>query len=524
MDDVSRARWSGQRPKQPPFDTACIAPWISLEFDPSGWVYACCTSQLYPLGRIGEHRLSDLWNGSRAEVLRDALRRWDMSVACQPCRFQLEHGVVAPAAAEYDQYPLGSDGAAVPHMMVFALSNRCNLGCIMCNPALSSTLRRQAGMAPLTSPYGDEFFEDLEPLLGELKLAKFLGGEPFLAPEHHRVWKMLDALEQPPRIAVTTNGTVWTDTVDWLTERFLVDVSVSVDAATPDTYSAVRRGGDLGVVHQNLERFSQRCAERGATLHVSYCLMPQNAHELGPFLAWAEQYSSEAPASVNLVADRGLALFDLPTSELEAVHAMWCEQDSELKGRLDHNLGVWRAQLAQVSTVLAERAAGGTPRSTRARRADGATLVSARPPSARKRSCSDEIDRLSQWSDGGPVAVVTCDADGVITGVPSEHGRLGIVAEVLAGQSVSTLISRMEVTDGRALYSLDRDEDDERIVHTLVLSDGDATRGVEGSVLRMVHLGSDSGSVFLVAEDRLYDTKRRATGLQIRSRTPVGER
>lgn len=188
MEPAVRARWESARPTQDhPFETACVAPWVSIEFDPAGWVYACCTSGMYPLGRIGRDRLSDLWNGDRARVLRDALRRYDLSVACGPCRWHLEHGRMDPVAAVYDRYPVESDTPRAPHMMLFALSSRCNLGCVMCNPELSSTLRTEAGLAPLPSRYDDQFFEDLEPLLTELKLAKFLGGEPFLAPEHKRV-------------------------------------------------------------------------------------------------------------------------------------------------------------------------------------------------------------------------------------------------------------------------------------------------------------------------------------------------
>ncbi|MFM7069645.1 MAG: SPASM domain-containing protein, partial [Actinomycetes bacterium] len=166
MDPATRAAWAQARPGTGhAVDAACVAPWVTLEFDPTGWVYACCANQLYPLGRIGEDRLADLWGGPRQAVLREALGRWDMSVGCASCRWHMDHGRFDPDAAVYDRYPLTAADPAGPVAMTFALSNRCNLACVMCTPELSSTLRQRAGLAPIDSPYDDQFFEDLTPLL-----------------------------------------------------------------------------------------------------------------------------------------------------------------------------------------------------------------------------------------------------------------------------------------------------------------------------------------------------------------------
>lgn len=516
MDRATREIWGAARPKEPPFDTACIAPWVALEFDPQGWVFACCTSGLYPLGRIGEQRLSELWDGPRARVLKDALRRWDMSVACQPCRFHLEYGRMDPAAAVYDQYPLDGPDVAGPHMMLFALSNRCNLGCVMCSPALSSTLQAEAGLPPSERPYDDQFFEDLEPMLSVLGVAKFLGGEPFLSPEHRRVWTMLDQLDSPPKLSVTTNGTIWTDTVEWLMDRFEVDISVSVDAATPETYAAVRRGGDLNVVHRNMDRFAQRCRDSGTNLHVSYCLMPQNAHELGRFLVWAEQYTIGAPAYVNLVSDEGLALHDLSTPELESIRARWAEDDDAISTDLERNLATWRTQLTQLDAVLSSRHDGVVPVSTRAHRASPSALAPVvTAAEASDTHLAEERDRMSAWCEGGQVAIVRCDLGGTVTAVDAEHARLGIDEPRLVGAPISSLLGTIEHADGRECYLLDHDENDDRVTRTLVLAAVPPARGVEGSVVRVVQIRDNHSFAYLVAEDRTYDRDGRGAGVAV---------
>lgn len=142
--------------------------------------------------------LTDIWSGPRIEALRRSLVEWDLSVACGSCRWHLETGRLDPDAAVYDKYRLDSPDPSGPVAMTFALSNRCNLACVMCSPELSSTLRRQAGMARLESPYGDEFFRQIRPLLPSLQYAKFLGGEPLLIEEHHRIWDLMIDVGGPP--------------------------------------------------------------------------------------------------------------------------------------------------------------------------------------------------------------------------------------------------------------------------------------------------------------------------------------
>ena len=258
-------------------------------------------------------------------VLREALANWDLSIGCGSCRWHLEHGRLDPDAAVYDRYRFTDPEPAGPASMTFALSNRCNLGCIMCNGELSSTLRHQAGLAPLVQRYDDQFFEDLTPFLPGLDYAKFLGGEPFLIPEHERVWRLMDDVGGPPRMQVTTNGTIWTDRVEWLINRFVVDITVSIDAATASTYERIRPGSSHEAVRANVERFRQRCGEVGSELRFCFCLMDNNWQELGGFLRWAD--GMEAPVSINVVSDTGLALHDLPLAQLEHISESWAAED-----------------------------------------------------------------------------------------------------------------------------------------------------------------------------------------------------
>lgn len=527
MDERALQAWAENRPGNGHLiDTVCVAPWVSMEFDPSGLVYACCASQLYPLGRIGEQRLDELWGGHRAKVLRESLQRADLTVACGTCRWHLEHRRMDPTAAVYDRLPLEAPDPQWPHMMLFALSNRCNLGCVMCTPELSSTLRSSAGMKPLASPYGDSFFSDLAPFLEHVQLVKFTGGEPFLAQEHKRIWDLLRAVAATPRMHITTNGTVWTDTVEGVLEDFDVDISISVDAATAQTYADVRRGGDFEALMVNIDRFEKATKAKGTSLHVSYCLLDQNAHELATFLLWAERFT--IPASVNLVVNEGLALHDRELSRLEEVSRSWDEDEARLGHRLTANRPIWDTQRAQLDSVIAERRQGIPPPPRRAMAVDpsmfsipepaqpsgGQTGAHAVASEAAERRLADEVDRLCRWSCGGEVGVVVVDRTGRISEVRSVNLRLGIDGDSLVGTNLEDLPSRIEEADGRRAWIIDMDQVGDSVVRTLALAVDTPVRGSTGLAVRTVQIPAEDGWFVLVAEDTIYEDS------SMRNRTP----
>lgn len=505
MDHRARDAWRAARPSRDlVVDTICAAPSVSIELDPTGWVYGCCANQLYPLGRIGPERLRDLWGGERAAVLRESLARWDLSVGCGSCRWHLEHGRMDPDAAVYDGYPLHRPDPAGPASITFALSNRCNLACVMCTPELSSTLRHAAGLSPIANPYDDAFFDDLVPFLPGLSYAKFLGGEPFLIPEHHRVWDLMAEVGGPPRLQVTTNGSIWNQRVEQTLDRFAVDVTVSIDGATAATYEAIRGGGDFATVRANLERFRAACDAKGTELRLCFCLMTNNWHELPRFLAWAMEL--RAAVTVNVVSDAGLALHDLDLSDLELVGRTWAEQaPTGLSAGL---ADVWDTQVRQLRAVLDERRQGIGPAPRQAQRAPGGLLATSGlepvPLVAAAERLATETDRLRRWAGGGPVARVELSADGTVTAVETEHRRLGL-HRGLTGLGATELVAVMEAADGRPAWIIDVDVEPDRIVRAFVLSEHQPVRGDAGSVVRTVAIAGPAGVTLLVAEDRIYD-------------------
>lgn len=395
---------------------ACQAPMVSAHLDPFGNVLACAMNRRWPLGNVTEAPLSALWVGERARTLRRTLARGDLSHGCDRCAWQIaEQGPEAAYARTYDWMEPSGDPPPGPVDLELALGNTCNLQCVMCNGSLSSAIRsRREGLAPLRSPYDDAFFADLETLLPGLRRVKFLGGEPFLVTEHHRVWDLLE--RHNPRLPchVTTNGTIWNARVESVLERFPVSFAISIDAVDPATFAAIRCGADLATVRANLDRFQGYCADAGTQLTLAFSLMTGNWREMGELLVWAA--GRDLDVYVNTVTHPSPhSLHRLPLPRLREVVRHLEGTTPFLLGRLGRNTGVWHSQLAELRARVEELASGRrapweTPRP------QGVAI----PAVDRDRRWRDE---LTDWAGGAPTIVDLDGSDAVVA--VSGNPRLG---------------------------------------------------------------------------------------------------
>jgi MoaA/NifB/PqqE/SkfB family radical SAM enzyme len=326
---------------------SCHAPSVSMYFDVRGNVIACCQNTTNVLGNVNQTPLLDIWNGEEARSMRATLEAGGYARGCDFCAWQARHadgGSLYPELYEPYRDRVGSDW---PATLEFALSNRCNLECIMCNGDLSSTIRsRREHRPPLEVQYGDDFFEQLRPFLPHLRVARFLGGEPFLIPEHHRIWALMVEERSSVVCDVTTNGTVRTRRVEAVLDQLPFSIGVSVDGLTRETIEHVRRGADFDTIMTNLAWFRRYCARAGTGFGLTYCLMVPNHHELADFLAFADEL--DVLVSVHTVVyPPHLSLYRLPTADLGLVVSAMEAQESTAGG-LGRNRPVWEAELARL--------------------------------------------------------------------------------------------------------------------------------------------------------------------------------
>lgn len=489
----------------------CVAPFVTMEFDPYGDVLACCANTLRPLGNVRWSTLEQIWNGPRARELRAALRAGDLSLGCGVCRHRLTHGHADLARDYYDSFRPSGPMPEWPVTLQFSLHNTCNLECVMCGADRSSRIRRRrSGLAPLPQAYGDRFFDELGPFLEHAERVDFSGGEPFLVTAHERVWDLMEDLEHPPLCSLTTNGTVWNDRVERVLSRFRTDVSVSIDGITPETLSGIRVGADWVTVMGNIERFRARCRERGTELTLSWSLTRLNWWELGRALRWAEDLG--VGVKVLTVIEPEYGLQHLPDAELSMVIESLEQESIVIRGSLDCNGPVWDAELRRLRGELVRRRSApegpvvGMPPGPSTSEHAARFLLSDRLPSL----AGDElIDAtavatadLRRWAGrtigmSAGTHLIEVDVGGHVVeayGVPG----------VAAGMALADALDRLAGAWGGVLWIADEFDEGDRMASTFWV--GSAARDRVGSVVRAMSLHHAGGHRIVLAEDRTLST------------------
>jgi len=407
-----------------------------MRFSPTGEVHACCVNDQFPLGRIGEQSIADIWRGSARARLRDALDRADYSLGCRDCEADYLSGHRLQTHAEqFDRYP-EAPPPPWPKRLELALSNTCNLQCVHCNGDLSSAIRAQREhRPPLRSPYDDAFFEELREVLPHVEVAVFIGGEPFLARECQRVWDLLIEMDLHPEVHVTTNGTVWNDRVEHYLHALCMNVAVSIDGATSATNDAIRVGSSLDEVAVNRDRFVAATRSYGAAFCWNHCLMVQNWRELAGVLLEADRLDLGVHV-IPVTYPTRYSLYALPADDLAPIVLGLEEQGEELVRRLDPargSLTSWEATLAHLRDHM-QRLEAVSPRGPAA-----PVPVTLEP--RRRPATPNELDalrgELHAWA-GQDLLVVRAE-EGVVLGVEAPDWAALLDAERWVGWRLEAL-------------------------------------------------------------------------------------
>lgn len=428
-----------------PFRAACYAPFVGLTFDVHGMVSVCGFTRASPLGRVGEEPIAQMWQGAVARRMRAAVRQDDLGTFCTSCAEEIAGGNVHGVFARgFDPLVVDED-RPWPSRMEFALSTTCNLQCVMCSGEFSSAIRsRREGLPSIRSRYDDAFLEEIGPFLDHLELARFLGGEPFLADINFRIWQLMVDRGSTAECNVTTNGTQWSPRVEAVLEQLRFSVAVSIDGVTRQTVEAVRSGASFERIMENLERFLRYRDRRGTSVGLTFCLMRRNWHEYADYLCFAEDRGCQV--FVNTVRQPpDLSLYRLPADELRSVVRALERQRDRVVDRLTINRQVLVEQVDRLVRHLEQLEAAPLARD------DLAPLDAlARELGAAELDEADLIALLERRAHDGEASVVRCDGEDNIAvgdhylGVDVGH-LLGAPVAMLYPAVAASLGGRVEV-------------------------------------------------------------------------------
>jgi MoaA/NifB/PqqE/SkfB family radical SAM enzyme len=272
-----------------PQKRVCYAPFTSIYFGHHGRAIACCYNRTYTLGEYPAMSINEIWNGEKANQLREYIKNNDLTLGCLSCEQQIRAGNYdATKAKQYDQHKLNSNG--YPSVMEFELSNTCNLECEMCSGDFSSLIRaKREKLPPVKDSYDMEFVRQLEEYIPYLEEMKFYGGEPFLIELYYEIWERVMELNPKIRLSVQTNATVLNNRVKRIMEKTNFHMNISFDSLQKETYEGIRINADFERVSENIKYFHQYCKERGTFFGISACAMQQNWKEMPDFINYCNE-------------------------------------------------------------------------------------------------------------------------------------------------------------------------------------------------------------------------------------------
>jgi len=278
----------------------CLRPFYALELHLKGDVSVCCPAWgRVIVGNIREKSLKEIWNDKPIRKMRSSMLADKWEGICRPN---------CPAIGEYlrsgSVYPLASAEAnpvtaavtaavrrqqvhleTLPTSIGIANDRTCNIDCIMCGGRYFARDDSLVGR-------GVAEVRNLLPDLRELFLSGH--GDPFASPD---VRQLLLDLENNPRADLTvnllTNGLLLPRYWARLKDVSFGYVNLSVDAATRETYEAIRRGGRWEDLLASLALLQR---ERGNVKRVivNMTVMRENYREIPAFVELAAAYGCAA--------------------------------------------------------------------------------------------------------------------------------------------------------------------------------------------------------------------------------------
>jgi len=240
----------------------CTRPWTRLELHDGGTFGPCCADYMdgrhfAPPGATPD----DLWQSDLLRRYRTAMLAPGHPVGCRgtcpvlrgaqetPDRLLLRGG--PPEAVENQIRCIEAllegrlEASHTPLSFCVPVTSFCNYDCLMCECGEKGTLDDQRSR---------EFWEGLSPWLQRGCELDVNGGEPLASPVFRAFLEDLARRPGPPTVALVTNGSLLTPR--WLASLPRIpfrSITVSLNAATPETYRRVNRRLPFEAIRRNLD-------------------------------------------------------------------------------------------------------------------------------------------------------------------------------------------------------------------------------------------------------------------------------
>jgi len=284
-------------------ESFCDMPWRRMEVYEWGFTSLCCLGWL-PLcvGDARTQSMDQMWNSDFALEIRKSILDGSFRFCSKiHCRFIAERtlprrngaaivrGKAAPPPACDPATQVNPDEYTVrvphpPDTLRLCYDRTCNLSCPQCrNDSYAATPEVQARM-------DQEYLPFMLPALQSIQTVGLnCAGEAFASKHSRRVLSLLKR-DQFPRLKILliSNGLLLDERAfrDFDLCGRVSEIQISMDAARPETYGVVRRGGNFQRLLSNLQFLDDlRCAKgENFRLQISFVVSSMNFREMAEFV------------------------------------------------------------------------------------------------------------------------------------------------------------------------------------------------------------------------------------------------
>jgi radical SAM protein with 4Fe4S-binding SPASM domain len=195
--------------------TFCMLPWVHMYVNPNGDVLPCCiANHTTPIGNIRGRAVKDVWTDAPYKVLRTSMINGVKTEHCTNCYQHEESGGGSMRTWANQLFGkhidvldnMGYDGS-MPTLdwkyFDVRFSNICNFKCRTCNDHFSSSWVEEDNkhnakegsnrITMLQNASSDAYplMPQILPMMPNMEIINFAGGEPLITPEHYEVLEYL---------------------------------------------------------------------------------------------------------------------------------------------------------------------------------------------------------------------------------------------------------------------------------------------------------------------------------------------
>lgn len=302
----------------------CSKPFVFFEVVPNGDAFCCCTGWLpKPLGNLHNNDVMAVWNSEAAREIRTSILDGSFRYCRQKVCPEIGNGTLPykEDVSDPDLKEIIEKGTTIltkkPKEFNLAYDRTCNLSCPSCRTEqIVIKGEEYAEKQQLQDRILATGLEDAE------KLIVTGSGDPFASKLYRDLLADLDADKHPNLwVHLMTNGQLFTPLAweKWKkSQKVIKTASISMDAASEETYRIVRRGGTFQNLLVNLE-FVASLRRKGdlSGVQVDFVVQQANYREMKAYVELAKHFSFDS-AGFSRITNWGT--FTAKEFSLQAVH------------------------------------------------------------------------------------------------------------------------------------------------------------------------------------------------------------